>query len=328
MALPLQPTLSFPYIFPPFPPAPRTYFSSPCSSMPCPIRKMNGMVDIAPFVAKTYQIVCDPSTNHLITWGRANNSFIVVDPIAFSSIVLPSHFKHANFSSFVRQLNTHGFKKVDPDRWEFANEWFLRGQLHLLNNIGRRKQQLHRPCRPLQLDGSHSEKSSSSSSEMLPLLMEIQRLREDQNAMDMELRGMAKRVESTERRPQQMAAFLHTVAEDPEVLHLIMRQKQRARRQKQPRQVAETAEASCSSSGDVGSSNYVGVAWSPGAELERHGFAQSPSVPVDGVWSFSSGLLLHTSAEMEAAPMAVLPSTSTGLNLSSSFGDLEFYYST
>ncbi|XP_052477852.1 heat stress transcription factor A-6b isoform X2 [Gossypium raimondii] len=70
---------------------------------------MKGLHDAGPppFLTKTYDIIDDSSTNNIISWGRANNSFIVWDPQAFSMTLLPRFFKHNNFSSFVRQLNTY-----------------------------------------------------------------------------------------------------------------------------------------------------------------------------------------------------------------------------
>ena len=60
-----------------------------------------------PFLAKTYQLVDDPSIDDVISWNEDGSAFVVWRPAEFSLDVLPNYFKHNNFSSFVRQLNTY-----------------------------------------------------------------------------------------------------------------------------------------------------------------------------------------------------------------------------
>ncbi|KAG6424686.1 hypothetical protein SASPL_115106 [Salvia splendens] len=93
----------------------------------------------APFLTKTYHLVDDPASDDVVSWNEAGTAFVVWKTAEFAKDLLPNYFKHNNFSSFVRQLNTYGFRKSVPDKWEFVNENFKRGQKELLVQIRRRK---------------------------------------------------------------------------------------------------------------------------------------------------------------------------------------------
>lgn len=51
-------------------------------------------------------MVNDESTRHLITWSTSGDRFIVFNNNDFARLVLPHYFKHCNWASFVRQLNS------------------------------------------------------------------------------------------------------------------------------------------------------------------------------------------------------------------------------
>ena len=97
-----------------------------------------GATPVAPFITKTYEMVNDPATDDIISWTPDGASFTVKSTETFSKELLPLHFKHNNFSSFVRQLNTYRFRKIDPDSWTFKNDYFVRGRPDQLGLIVRK----------------------------------------------------------------------------------------------------------------------------------------------------------------------------------------------
>jgi len=108
--------------------------------------------EVPVFLKKTFHMIntCDPE---IAAWSEDGLTFIVKDPDTFASDVIPQFFKHNNFSSFVRQLNFYGFRKIKSDSirinddedesskwWRFKHESFIRGRVDLLKEIRKANQ--------------------------------------------------------------------------------------------------------------------------------------------------------------------------------------------
>ncbi|KAA0060693.1 heat stress transcription factor A-2d-like [Cucumis melo var. makuwa] len=153
---------------------------------------------------------------YLFLWGKTkdqvidnavidNNSLELLGERTTNAIrTLPALSTNNNFSSFIRQLNTYGFRKINPKRWEFANEGFIRGQKHLLRTIKRRK--------PPTTDSLPSEQEPSACIEIghFGLDVELDHLKRDKQVVMMELVKL---------RPRAM--------QNPDFIHQLIQQKKK-----------------------------------------------------------------------------------------------------
>ncbi|KAL1335727.1 hypothetical protein HN51_030184 [Arachis hypogaea] len=180
---------------------------------------------LPPFLTKTYEMVDDPSTNSIVSWSDSSRSFVVWNPPEFARVLLPKFFKHNNFSSFIRQLNTYGFKKIDPEQWEFSNDDFVRGQPNLMKNIHRRK-----PVHSHSLQTLHGQVAIPlTESERKSLKDEIEKLKHDKQQQILELQRQEQewenfklkidctkeRLETMEKRQQNMISSISQVLHKP-----------------------------------------------------------------------------------------------------------------
>ncbi|TYI45335.1 hypothetical protein E1A91_D13G030200v1 [Gossypium mustelinum] len=217
----------------------------------------NGSQSIAPFLKKCYEMVDDESTDAIISWSQNNDSFIIWDMTEFSVHLLPKFFKHSNFSSFIRQLNIYGFRKIDTDSWEFANDGFVRGQKDLLKNIARRKHspgsEQRKPLQQQPLQQLENTVGSCENNENTALWKEVENLKTDKNALMQELVKLTQfqetadskvlllkeHLQGMEKSQQQLLSFLIMAMQSPGFLVQLIQPKENNWRMAEPSNMLE-----------------------------------------------------------------------------------------
>ncbi|CAH8868407.1 unnamed protein product [Trichobilharzia szidati] len=111
---------------------------------------------IPAFLTKLKLLVDNEETNDLIYWDPLGASFHIRDGNRLAKELLPLYFKHNNLSSFIRQLNMYGFRKInrvdpalpmkaDTEDMEFSHPFFIRNKESLLPQIQRRTSNMGSP---------------------------------------------------------------------------------------------------------------------------------------------------------------------------------------
>jgi len=160
-----------------------------------------------PFLTKTLKMVDDPKTDDIIAW-TTDNSFLVKNMTAFAEQILPHYFKHNNLPSFLRQLNTYGFRKVNADCLEFAIP--ERGQWEMLKEQQQQQQQRQQQWQQQQEEQQQQQEQQGPQSALVPCAnqsgqmqpiwqMQINSLLNDKNSLLAEVLRLQEQQHSTQR---------------------------------------------------------------------------------------------------------------------------------
>ncbi|XP_022848188.1 heat shock factor protein HSF30-like [Olea europaea var. sylvestris] len=168
-----------------------------------------------PFLLKIYDMVENSQINSIISWNSTGTSFIIWNAHLFAANILPQYFRHNNFQSFVCQLNTYGFKKINWDQWEFKNERFQKGKIHLLKYIKRRNQYPQSMKKPVRTEQKVDTSSLDTEKELQILMndqnelkVEIMKLKEQQDAVEKEIASIKNEALSNALKNQKKVLFM------------------------------------------------------------------------------------------------------------------------
>ncbi|KAI8343448.1 hypothetical protein BC941DRAFT_411426 [Chlamydoabsidia padenii] len=185
----------------------------PSTAMTTQLHRTRNEGVVPDFIQKLFNMLESTDETSCYHWGQHGRTFVIDDTNEFAKTVLPSRFKHGNFSSFVRQLNKYDFHKIrftdnkslsptNQQVWEFQHPLFRRdrkeqlGQIHrkVNNNRGNQRQSsvTKSTCSPKSTHGdedSISDKDQSAAN-MNRLQGQINKLTSTQQSMELTMQRL------------------------------------------------------------------------------------------------------------------------------------------
>lgn len=104
------------------------------------VRKKTGGVT-QPFPEKLYEMLSAVNEPNVVGWLPHGRAFIVRKPKEFTATIMPRFFRQSKLTSFQRQLNLYGFRRLTQgaDAGAYYHELFLRGRPQLSLRMQRQK---------------------------------------------------------------------------------------------------------------------------------------------------------------------------------------------
>ncbi|KAF2000525.1 heat shock transcription factor 2, partial [Amniculicola lignicola CBS 123094] len=177
-----------------------------------------------------HRMLENPQDDSVVRWGDQGDSFVVLENEKFTKHILPKHFKHSNFASFVRQLNKYDFHKVRHNNeesgqspygagaWEFKHPDFKANNKDALDNIRRKapaprkaNQQPEDLMIPTQQMDMMNGQLVATQAQLQQLQQRYDELSIHHSMLLQEVIGLQKTVVNHEHVMQNVMTFLHNV---------------------------------------------------------------------------------------------------------------------